>query len=89
MQQVTVHYPNPEDKENAVIRMGDLEISASYSEAKEQSATFLQLHNSGVQTATVIRSNGNPCTICGSLIEEFYAALVEIIVEVEVGEMLI
>jgi hypothetical protein len=96
---VTVHYPNPTDCEQAVLlisacRLGDyvtagqsemLRIPISYDHAKDLSAQLYKLP-SGLGWTVDMKHDDGVLKLDGLLAAEVYAALIEIIVDVELGE---
>ena len=81
-QTVKVHYPNPSNFESAflVIDSKSISLPITYEQAKEMTVEL-----AGSQGTEIQHSNGT-LTVDATLAAELYAACVEIIVDVELGE---
>ena len=98
-QSVTVSYPDPTNPEKAVLsiqvcRMGDyivegrsstITMNITYEEAKKLSTELVNLKSMNGGTVRMGYSGG-ALHIDGALATEIYAALIEVIVDVEIGD---
>lgn len=80
---VKVHYPDPSNFEAAFLIIGAVDLPCTYQQAKEMTAVLASMGST--DTIDLPHSKG-VLTADATLAAEIYAALVEIIVDVEIGE---